>query len=95
MSPADFAINSSDVLSEAVDKSQSKCIQESAIILSAALFGSIYLFSNSLNELNKKWTKDNQASVTIFEVVNGLIMSGSGIIIFLTARKAFEVLKQS
>ncbi len=56
-------------------------IVTNSIVLSAFLFGSIYLFSTSLIGLNKKWLK--KESLSLFEFVNGsiLILSGTGLII--------------
>ena len=47
-----------------------------SIVLSAFLFGSIYLFSTSLIGLNKKWLKNQQ--VSLYELVNGTILILSG-----------------
>jgi hypothetical protein len=56
-------------------------IVTNSIVLSAFLFGSIYLFSTSLIGLNKKMVKNE--SLSLFEIVNGsiLILSGTGLII--------------
>ena len=60
-----------------------KMIVANSIVLSAGLFGSIYLFSTSLIGLNKKWLKKESLSLSLFEFVNGsiLILSGTGLII--------------
>jgi hypothetical protein len=47
-----------------------------SIVLSACLFGSLYLFSTSLIGLNKKWLKNQQ--VSLYELVNGTILILSG-----------------
>ena len=47
-----------------------------AIILSAGAFGSIYLFSTFLKELNKFWLKDKKIPYS-FYILNGFIIVGS------------------
>ena len=61
----------------------SELIITNSIVLSACLFGSIYLFSTSLIGLNKKWLKNQQVSLS--ELVNGtiLILSGTVMITIL------------
>jgi len=54
----------------------SDSIITNSIVLSACLFGSIYLFSTSLIGLNKKWLKNQQ--VSLYKLVNGTILSLSG-----------------
>ena len=61
-------------------------IISNSIIVSASLFGSIYLFSTSLIGLNKKLLKNE--SVSLLELVNGSILIFSGTIIIITAHKA-------
>lgn len=62
-----------------------------SIVLSACLFGSVYLFSTSLIGINKKWMRNEPASM--FEFVNGTILTLSGVVITVTAYKAFGFLK--
>ena len=61
----------------------SELIITNPILLSACLFGSIYLLSTSLIGLNKKWLKNQQ--VSLYELVNGtiLILSGTVMITIL------------
>jgi hypothetical protein len=59
------------------------------IVLSAFTFGSIYLFSVSLNGLNKKWLKNEEKS-SLYEFVNGTILSVSGIAIVATFYNSFK-----
>ncbi len=61
-------------------------IISNSIIVSACLFGSIYLFSTSLIGLNKKLLKNE--SVSLLEFVNGSIFIFTGTIIIITAHKA-------
>ena len=62
------------------------------LILSASMFGAIYLFSTSLIGMNKKWIKQGKAEVTAFEVLNGTIFLLSGGIILFTSINAFKIL---
>ena len=64
----------------------SELIITKSIVLSACLFGSIYLFSTSLIGLNKKWLKNQRVSLS--ELVNGtiLILSGTVIITIIYKR---------
>lgn len=55
-----------------------------SIVLSASLFGSIYLFSTSLFGLNNKWINDKKSCWGMFEMVNGTIMVCSGIVMVLS-----------
>lgn len=45
-----------------------------SLVLSASMFGAIYLFSTSLIGMNKKWIMQGKAEVTAFEVLNGTII---------------------
>ncbi len=47
-----------------------------AIILSAGAFGSIYLFSTMLKELNKYWLKNVKIPYS-FYILNGFVIIGS------------------
>ncbi len=47
-----------------------------AIILSAGAFGSIYLFSTMLKELNKYWLKNVKIPYS-FYIINGFVIIGS------------------
>lgn len=87
---ADLGINSAQVLSKSIAKAaesdwkHNHSIPESlistSIILPAYLFGSVYLFSTSLIGFNKKWIKDNQVFFGPFEIINGSLLSLSGIL---------------
>ena len=55
-----------------------------SIVLSASLFGSIYLFSTSLLGLNNKWIDDKKSCWGMVEIVNGTIMVCSGIVMVLS-----------
>lgn len=97
---ADFGYNSADILSKSIlkaadtDWKHSHVIPETlvsnSIVLSACLFGSVYLFSTSLIGLNKKWMRNEPASM--FEFVNGSILTLSGAVMAITAYKAFGIL---
>ncbi len=65
-----------------------------SIVLSASLFGSIYLFSTSLIGFNKKWIKDDKYSFRVFDVVNGSVMFLSGLVLVVTSVKAFQILSK-
>ena len=47
-----------------------------AIVLSAGAFGSIYLFSTILKELNKYWLKNVKVPYS-FYILNGFVIIGS------------------
>jgi hypothetical protein len=47
-----------------------------AIILSAGAFGSIYLFSTFLKEINKFWLNDKKTPYS-FYILNGFVFAGS------------------
>ena len=47
-----------------------------AIVLSAGAFGSIYLFSTILKELNKYWLKNAKIPYS-FYILNGFTMAAS------------------
>ena len=63
-----------------------------SIVLSASMFGAIYLFSTSLIGMNKKWIKQEKSEVTAFKILNGTIMFLSGGVVFFTSVKAFDIL---
>ena len=65
-----------------------------SLVLSASMFGAIYLFSTSLIGMNKKWIKQGKAEVTAFEVLNGTIILLSGGIILFTSIKALKILSK-
>ena len=100
---ADFGVNSTEILSKSIlkaaesDWKHSHVIPETlvsnSIVLSACLFGSIYLFSTSLIGLNKKWMKNEP--VSSFELVNGSILTLSGVVMTVTAYKAFGILSKN
>ena len=100
---ADFGVNSAEILSTSIlkaaesDWKHSHVIPETlvsnSIVLSACLFGSIYLFSTSLIGLNKKWMKNEP--VSSFELVNGSILTLSGVVMTVTAYKAFGILSKN
>lgn len=99
---SDFGINSAEVLSKAIgDATKSdwkhnhsipETILSNSIVLSASLFGSIYLFSTSLIGFDKKWIKDDQYRFGTFDVVNGTVMVFSGLVMVGTSMKAFAIL---
>lgn len=60
------------------------------IILSAGLFGSIYIFSTALNGLNSKTS--SHWSVTPIEIINIPIMIISGSIIAITFQQTLRIL---
>lgn len=63
-----------------------------SIVLSARMFGAIFLFSASLIGINWKWIQQQKAEVSAFEILNGTIMVLSGGVIFCTSNKAFNKL---
>ena len=60
------------------------------IILSSVIFGSVYIFSNSLIELNKRWMKYSMRDFTLFEVINLTIMGVAGAVL-LISYKSIEI----
>ena len=77
----------------------SKLMNSNHIILSAGLFGSIYIFSISLGNfslylMNKKDSREDNR-LTIHEVLNGTIMCVSGCIVAVTSLKAMEILARN
>ena len=54
------------------------------IILSSVIFGSVYIFSNSLIELNKRWMKYSMRDFTLFEVINLTIMGVAGAVLLIS-----------
>jgi hypothetical protein len=101
---ADFGINSVVVLSKSIADATdaywkyNHTVPESLIsislLLSAGLLGSIYVFSTALIGLNKKWIKDEKFGWTPFEFINGAIMLGSGVVLFITANNAIEIIRK-
>jgi hypothetical protein len=63
-----------------------------SIVLSASMFGAIYLFSTSLIAVNMKWIQQEKFEVTAVEMLNGTIMLFSGGLLFFTSIKAFNIL---
>ena len=72
----------------------SQRLVSNSIILSASLFGSFYLFSTSLVGLNKKWSKDGKVEGGVFELINGIILAISGVVVVITAKEAFDILSK-
>ena len=64
-----------------------------ALILSSALFGSIYLNSVSMMEINKMFLNPNYIYYP-FIMMNGFIYMGSSIILFSLGRKVFCLINQ-
>jgi hypothetical protein len=62
-----------------------------AVILSASLFGSFYLFNNSLIAMNKK-AMQSKISIGPYEIINGIILICSGYGIIYTVTKASKML---
>ena len=60
-----------------------------SIILSGCVFGSFYLFSSSLRELNKKLIEKRCTLEHI--IMEGSILTFSGIIMSVTTYKAFKI----
>lgn len=98
----DFGINSAEVLSNAIvtasktiwkyNHNVSELLVSNSIVLSASMFGAMYLFSTSLIGMNKKLIKQGKTEVSAFEVLNGAIMILSGGFICFTSIKAFNIL---
>ncbi len=65
-------------------------IISNSIIISSCLFGSIYLFSNSLIGLNKKLLTNK--NIFLLDLVNGPILIFTGAIITITYYKALTLL---
>jgi hypothetical protein len=61
-----------------------------AIILSAGAFGSIYLFSTMLKELNKYWLKNVKIPYS-FYIINGFVIIGSSFTYGCLLYSYFEV----
>ena len=99
---SDFGINSAEVMSKAIltaseanwkhNHNVPEFLISNSIVLSASMFGAIYLFSTSLIGMNKKWIKQEKSEVTAFEILNGTIMFLSGGVVFFTSIKAFNIL---
>ncbi len=66
-------------------------IISNSIIISSCLFGSIYLFSNSLIGFNKKLLTNK--NIFLLDLVNGTILIFTGTIITITTYKALTLLK--
>jgi hypothetical protein len=103
---SDFGINSAQVLAKSIseatkfDWKHNHSIPESlllsnSIVLSASLFGSIYLFSTSLIGFNKRWIKDGKCRFGIFELVNVAVVLCSSFVMVLTSAKAFDILTKT
>jgi len=65
--------------------------QPSTIIISSILFGSIYLNSVSMVELNKILLKPTNNNYKLY-ILNGIIFTSSGIVICLFSIKALKLL---
>ena len=63
-----------------------------SIVLSASMFGAIFLFSVSLIGINRKWIKQQKAELSASEVFNGTIMFLSGGVIVFISNKALTKL---
>ena len=61
-----------------------------SILLSASMFGSIFLFCTSSTAMNQRWIKYKNVEVTACEVLIGTIMLLSGAVMFLTSVKVFK-----
>ena len=94
-----------EVLSKAINKSAESdwnykhtIIPESlisnSIVLSASLFGSVYLFSTSLIGLNKMWIKSGSVSFGSYEIFNGIVLCCSGFLMFIVAGKSYTILNR-
>lgn len=59
-----------------------------SILLSATLFGSVYLFGTALRALNKHTQANN--GITRAEVVNVGVMMVTGAVLLAAARKAYS-----
>jgi uncharacterized membrane protein (DUF485 family) len=78
-----------------MSKASSASSEVKVIVLSASMFGAIYLFYTSLIGINKKWMKQEQeksSNVTAFEILNGTILFLSGGVVVFTSIKAFNIL---
>ena len=99
---SDFGINSAEVMSKAIvtaseangkhNHNVPEFLISNSIVLSASMFGAIYLFSTLLIEMNKKWIKQEKSEATTFEVLKGTIMFLSGEVVFFTSVKTFNIL---
>ena len=76
-------------------------LTEDSIVLSACLFGSVYLFGTALNGINKKWINRPPSNInillestTFFDILNGSILIVSGSIITASACKAIKLLNK-
>ena len=77
---SDFGINSAEVMSKAIvtaseangkhNHNVPEFLISNSIVLSASMFGAIYLFSTLLIEMNKKWIKQEKSEATTFEIRN-------------------------
>ena len=75
-------------------------LTEDSIVLSACLFGSVYLFGTALNGINERWIKEPKYMFPIkktnnfSEILNCSILIVSGSIITATACKAIKLLNK-
>ena len=100
-----FGLKAGEVLSDAINKAAESdwnhkhtLIPESlisnSIVLSASLFGSVYLFSTSLIGLNKMWIKNGAVSFDLYLIFNGIVLCCSGFVMFITSGKSFAILNR-
>lgn len=67
------------------------------IMLSATLFGSIYMFGVSLHSMNQFWIKKDTIHYHVlipFFILNGTIFTGSGIMLVLCGIKGYGLIQQ-
>lgn len=95
-------MNSTEVLSNAIVTASESIYKHNynvheqvisdSIVLSASMFGAIFVFSTSLFGINWKWIKHQKVEVSIFEILNGTLMVLSSRVIFCISKEAFKKL---
>ena len=96
---ADFGINAAEVLSKTRKQQNQiliipKSLIFNSIVLSATMFGSVFLFSTSLIGVNKMWIKNAKCHFGSYEIFNGIVMCCSGLVMCITAVKSLTILKK-
>lgn len=63
-----------------------------SIVVSAGLFGSIYLFHSALIVLSKKWLRHEHERASLLELLDWSVLILSGTFIVYNTREAFRIL---
>jgi len=71
---------------------KTKITLENSIILTGSLFGSIYLFSTTLNIFNEEYINKYRKPFYL-KVINGLVMATSGLLFLCCCDEGFKLLR--